>query len=81
MYLDQKGFSLLGFFCVSAGDEWKLVAENLGLNADEIRYLDIRIPNPAEALLSHVAEKRGLTVGELYDTLISCDLPVLADKL
>ncbi|XP_068687466.1 uncharacterized protein [Montipora foliosa] len=66
---------------LSGGDEWKLVAEKLGLNPREISYLDKRVVNPAEALLAYVAEKRGLTVGELYDVLSNCSLPLLADEL
>ncbi|XP_068700393.1 probable serine/threonine-protein kinase roco4 [Montipora foliosa] len=66
---------------LSGGNKWKLVAEKLGLNPREIRYLDNRIRNPAEAVLGFVAEKRGLTVGELYDILSNCGLPLLADEL
>ena len=66
---------------VSGGDEWKLVAEKLGLNPEEIRYLDKRTLNPADALLSYIANKRYLTVGELYEVLCDCGVPVMADRL
>ena len=66
---------------VSGGDEWKLVAEKLGLNLEEIRYLDKRTLNPADALLSYIANKRYLTVGELYEVLCDCGVPVMADRL
>ena len=68
-------------FCVAGGEEWKLVADNLGLNSDEIRFLDNRTRNPADAVLSYTANGRYLSVGELYDVLNDCDLSVLADKL
>ena len=32
------------------GEEWKLVAEELGLSAREIRYIDKRVMNPCEAV-------------------------------
>ena len=68
-------------FCAAGGDEWKLVAEKLGLNADEIRFLDKRTLNPADGFLAYVARQRHLTVGDLYDVLCECGLPVMADKL
>ena len=58
-----------------------MVAEKLGLNAEEIRYLDKRTLNPAEAVLGYSANRRRLTVGNLYDVLCHCGLPVVADKL
>jgi len=63
------------------GDEWKLVADNLGLNSDQIRFLDNRTRNPADAVLGCIANERYLSVGKLYDVLNDCELPVLADKL
>ena len=68
-------------FCVTGIDEWMLVAEKLGLNSEEIRYLDKRTLNPADALLSYIANQRYLTVGELYEVLCDCGVPVIADKL
>jgi len=68
-------------FCVAGGDEWKLVADNLGLNSEQIRFLDNRTRNPADAVLGCIANERYLSVGELYDVLNDCELPVLADKL
>lgn len=66
---------------VIGGDEWKVVAEVLGFNADQIRFLDNRTRNPAEALLGYIIDERYLTVGDLYDVLNDCGLPVIADKL
>ena len=66
---------------VAGGDEWKWVAEGLGLNSDEIRYLDKRTLNPCDAVLAYIAQTRHLTVGDLYNLLIECELPVIADCL
>lgn len=59
------------------GDEWKLVAERIGFNQAYIRCFDNRFRNPLEAALSCC----DLTVGQLYDILVECGLPVLADFL
>ena len=61
--------------------EWKEVAEKLGLTQDEIQFLDVRARNPAEDMLGCVTRRFHLTVGDLYDLLIACELPVLADLL
>lgn len=66
---------------LSGGDEWKLVAEKLGLTPVEIRFLDNRALNPADVALSYVARERLLTVGNLYDVLAACNLPLIADDL
>ena len=63
------------------GDQWEIVAEKLGLSPQEIRFLDKRILNPADALIGYIANQRYLSVGELYDVLCDCDLPVVADLL
>ena len=68
-------------FYVAGGDDWKLVAEELGLNPAEIRFLDNRTRNPADVTLSYVANQRVLTVGHLYDVLAACGLPLIADDL
>ena len=62
-------------------DEWKQVAETLGLTQDEIRFLDLRTLNPVDAMLHHVTRDFHVTVGDLYDVLIACELPVMADAL
>ena len=48
----------------------------------EIRFLDNRVLNPCDAALAH-ARKQGFirNVGELYDKLVECDFPMLADLL
>ena len=66
---------------VAADDKWKLVAEKLGLNQDEIRFLDQRHKNPVEALLIFITNQRYMNVGELYNILCECGIPVIADKL
>ena len=66
----------------AAGDDkWKLVAEKLGLNQDEIRFLDLRHTNPVEALLTFTTNQRAMSVGELYNILCECGIPVIADTL
>ena len=62
-------------------DEWKLFAEKLGLTLEEIRFLDQRTLNPVDATLNHIAQRCPLTVGDLYDLLNDCELPVIADEL
>ena len=66
---------------VAGGDKWKLVAEKLGLNHEEIRFLDERNTNPVDALLGFIANHRYMSVGELYQVLCDCGIPVIADKL
>ena len=66
----------------SGGEEWKFFAERLGLTPAEIRFLDKRVLNPCDAALEH-ARKQGLieNVGDLYDRLVNCEFPRLADLL
>ena len=66
---------------VAGGDKWKLVAEKLGLNHEEIRFLDERTTNPVEALVGFIANQRYMSVGELYQVLCDCGIPVIADQL
>ena len=68
-------------FNVSGDNEWMIVAEKLGLTSQEIRYLDRRTRNPADALFSYIANQRHLPAGEIYDILCDCGLPALADIL
>ena len=68
--------------CVSVTDwQWKVVAERLGLRTKEIEFLDMRYPNPCEALLKFVAQYQGMNVDCLYDVLTECGMPKLADTL
>ena len=70
------------FWGVLGRDEWKLFAEKLGLNPAEILYLDKRVLNPCDAALAHSRNQGYVTsVGDLYDALVECDLPVMADLL
>ena len=76
---------VLFFFSCIGKDAWKLVADKLGLTQDDICFLDNRTRNPAEAMLIHIANSRNqyniMTVGDLYDLLNDCGLPVMADLL
>lgn len=65
--------------CVIDGDEWKLVAEELGLTPQEIRFLDKRTLNPLDSALAFVAKRRHITVGHLYDLLSECGFPAIDD--
>lgn len=58
-----------------------MVADRLGLTAAEIRFLDKRCMNPFEAALFHSRKQKYLTVGQLYDVLVDCGFPRLADLL
>ena len=69
------------FVIVAGGDEWKLFAEKLGLSPTEIRFLERRVLNPAEAALAFIVHQRYITVGELYQVLCDCEVPLLADML
>ena len=70
------------FVCITVTDwQWKLVAERLGLRANEIKFLDMRYPNPSEAALTFVAQYHGMNVDYLYDVLTECGMPALADIL
>ena len=69
------------FFCVTGGDEWKLVAEALGMTPSEIRFLDKRCLNPFEGVLEYICQQRLLTVGDLYDLLSELGFPMIADLL
>lgn len=66
---------------LTGGDEWKVVAEAFGLTPEEIRFLDKRTLNPSEATLDYISRRCRLTVGELYDLLLECGFPVVADLL
>ena len=70
---------MFDFVFVAGGEEWKLVAEALGLTPQEIRFLDKRTLNPLDAALAFVAKQRNITVGDLYDKLSECGFPVIAD--
>lgn len=69
------------FVVVASDDKWKFVAEKLGLNQEEIRFLDLRHTNPADALLGCITNHCDMNVGELYKILCECGIPVIADKL
>ena len=68
-------------FFYAGGDEWKLLAEKLGLSQIEIRFLDKRVVNPSDVVLGAVGKHRHLSVGEIYNTLVDCELPAIADLM
>ena len=68
-------------FFYAGGDEWKLLADRLGFSQIDIRFLDKRYPNPPDVVLGAVANRRHLSVGEIYDTLVDCELPAIADLM
>ena len=70
-----------GLFLFLGGEEWKILAEKLGLNPAEILYLDKRTMNPCIELLSYIRSQRLIDVGTLYDALVECGFPVWADML
>ncbi|KAJ7363165.1 hypothetical protein OS493_011443, partial [Desmophyllum pertusum] len=63
------------------GEEWQLVAEKLGLRPNEIRYLDKRTMNPCIEALVHSRNQRFINVDTLYNVLVECGFPMLADLL
>ncbi|KAL9963891.1 hypothetical protein ACROYT_G027446 [Oculina patagonica] len=75
----SKGRELTIDLC--GGDDWKTVAEALGLSPQEIRFLDKRTLNPLDAALAFIAKQRHITVGDLYDLLNERGFPMLADLL
>ena len=62
-------------------DDWELFAEKLGLTPEEIRFLDKRTRNQVLEVLISATQKYIITVGNLYDVLKDCGLPVIADFL
>jgi len=66
---------------LSGGEEWKEVAERLGLTPREIRFLDNRTLNPFDAALAFIARQKNITVANLYDLLNECGYPAIADLL
>lgn len=66
---------------LSGRDDWELFAEKLGLTPAEIRFLDKRTLNQVMEVLIFAAQKYLITVGDLYDVLKDCGLPVIADFL
>ena len=58
-----------------------MIAEELGLTPREIRFLDKRTVNPCDAALAFISRQRYISVGDLYNKLNKCGLPVIADLL
>ena len=78
----SPGLNIFAFFLPLGGEEWMLLAEKLGLTPAEIKFLDKRVLNPCDAALVHAREQRLIEyVGDLYDGLVDCGFPLLADLL
>ena len=60
---------------------WKLLAERLDFSQIDMCFLDERVTNPSDVVLGLVAKHRHLSVGEIYDTLVDLELPVIADLM
>ncbi|PFX12864.1 putative serine/threonine-protein kinase pats1 [Stylophora pistillata] len=60
------------------GDEWKIVAEKLGFQDSHIRCLDNRFKNPFAVILENCSM---MCVGQLYNVLVDCGFPLIADLL
>ena len=58
-----------------------MVAEKLGLTPRKIRFFDKRTRNPFDAALGFIANQRHISVGTLYNILIECGCPMIADDL
>ena len=65
---------------LSSGSNWKEVAGKMGLDMARIRFLDDRYRNPVDALLAHLS-KQMTTIGQLYDVVVECGMPKIADFL
>ena len=51
------------------------------MSCDDIRFLDKRTLNPCDVALNLVGNSRHLSIGELYDILVKCELAGAADLL
>lgn len=78
---NEHFFAKLFFLLHLGGQDWKLLAEKLGLRADEIRFLDFRVKDPCEGALNRVASQGSLNVGDLYNYLVELGYPLIADEL
>ena len=74
-------FERVSMIILVGRDDWELFAEKLGLTPAEIRFLDKRTMNQVLEVLIFAAQKYLITVGDLYDVLKDCGLPVIVDFL
>ena len=74
-------FEYISMFILVGRHDWELFAEKLGLTPAEIRFLDKRTMNQVLEVLIVAAKRYLLTVGDLYDVLKDCGLPIIADIL
>ena len=62
-------------------DNWKALADRLGLDNTQISYFNGRFTNPADEVLKFWEVKAASTVGTLYDILVNLKFPYIADCL
>ena len=62
-------------------EEWKMVAEGLGLTPAQIHSLDHRVANPMAVVLISVGKRSSVRVETLYDLMTDLELPEVADLL
>ncbi|XP_074615788.1 uncharacterized protein LOC141875405 [Acropora palmata] len=65
--------------CVN--ENWKTLADNLGLTNTQISFFDNRCKNPADEVLKYWEVKAASTVGILYDILVELKFAYIADCL
>ena len=77
----EISFERVSMIILVGRDDWELFAEKLVLTPAEIRFLDKRTMNQVLEVLIFASQKYLITVGDLYDVLKDCGLPVIADFL
>lgn len=65
--------------CVN--ENWKTLADHLGLTNTQISFFDGRYKNPADEVLKYWEVKAASTVGSLYDILVELKFAYIADCL
>ena len=65
----------------SVNENWKTLAEHLGLTNTQISFFDGRFKNPADEVLKYWEVKAASTVGILYDILVKLKFAYIADCL
>ena len=65
----------------SVNENWKTLADHLGLTNTQISFFDGRYKNPADEVLKFWEVKAASTVGILYDILVELKFAYIADCL
>ena len=63
----------------SVNENWKTLAQHLGLTNTQISFFDGRYKNPADEVLKYWEVKAASTVGILYDILVKLNFAYIAD--